>query len=100
MSSAPKAALESLIKGIAVEEGRNGIRANMVGVGAIGDGMFHKLVARGDFDQRFIESTKSAVALGRLGTAMEIARAVNFLASDAASYVTGQTLMVDGGFAI
>lgn len=100
MSAAPKAALESLIKGIAAEEGRNGIRANMVGVGAISDGMFHKLVAQGDFDNRFIEATKSAVALGRFGTAMEIAGVVDFLASDAASYVTGQTLMVDGGFAL
>lgn len=100
MSSAPKAALESLVKGIAAEEGRNGVRANMVGVGAIGDGMFHKLVAQGDFDERFIEATKAAVALGRFGTATEIAHAVDFLASDAASYITGQTLMVDGGFAV
>jgi len=100
MSSAPKAAIESLIKGIAAEEGRNGIRANMVGVGAISDGMFHRLVAEGDFDDRFIQATKNAVALGRFGTAMEIANVVDFLASDAASYVTGQTLMVDGGFAL
>jgi 3-oxoacyl-[acyl-carrier protein] reductase len=100
LSSAPKAALESLIKGIAVEEGRNGVRANMVGVGAIDDGMYHKLVAQGDFDEHFIEATKGAVALGRLGTALEIAHAVDFLASDAASYITGQTLMVDGGFAV
>jgi 3-oxoacyl-[acyl-carrier protein] reductase len=100
LSSAPKAALESLIKGIASEEGRHGIRANMVGVGAISDGMFHKLVETGDFDDRFIDSTKRAVALGRFGTAVEIAHAVDFLASDAASYITGQTLMVDGGFAL
>lgn len=100
MSSAPKAAIESLIKGIAAEEGRNGIRANMVGVGAISDGMFHRLVAEGDFDDRFIQATKNTVALGRFGTAMEIANVVDFLASDAASYVTGQTLMVDGGFAL
>ena len=72
----------------------------MVGVGAISDGMFHKLVEKGDFDEKFIDSTKRAVALGRLGTAVEIANAVDFLASDAASYITGQTLMVDGGFAL
>jgi NAD(P)-dependent dehydrogenase (short-subunit alcohol dehydrogenase family) len=100
LSSAPKAALESLIKGIAAEEGRHGIRANMVGVGMIGDGMYHELIARRDFDERFIEATKKSVALGRLGTAAEIAQTVDFLASDAASYITGQTLMVDGGYAI
>ena len=100
LSSAPKAALESLIRGIAAEEGRHGIRANMVGVGAISDGMFHKLVETGDFDDQFIDSTKRALALGRFGTATEIANAVDFLASDAASYITGQTLMVDGGFAL
>ena len=100
LSSAPKAALESVVKGIAAEEGRNGVRANMVGVGLIDDGMFHELVARGDFDQRFIESTKHAVALGRMGKATEIAGTVAFLASDAASYITGQTLMVDGGYAL
>lgn len=100
LSSAPKAALESVIKGIAAEEGRHGIRANMVGVGMIDDGMFHALTGSGDFDERFIEATKKSVALGRLGTAAEIAHAVDFLASDAASYITGQTLMVDGGYAI
>jgi NAD(P)-dependent dehydrogenase (short-subunit alcohol dehydrogenase family) len=100
LSSAPKAALESLIKGIAAEEGRHGIRANMVGVGMIDDGMFHELIARGDFDERFIQATRKAVALGRLGTAVEIAKAVDFLASDDASYITGQTLMVDGGYAV
>ena len=100
LSSAPKAALESVVKGIAAEEGRNGVRANMVGVGLIDDGMFHELVARGDFDQRFIESTKHAVALGRMGKATEIAGTVAFLASDAASYITGQTLRVDCGYAL
>src|SRR6266540_1682664 len=78
LRSAPKAALESLIRGIAAEEGRHGIRANMVGVGAFSDGMFHKLVETGDFDDKFIDSTKRAVALGRFGTATEIANAVDF----------------------
>lgn len=100
LSSAPKAALESVVRGIASEEGRHGIRANMVAVGLIDDGMFHELMARGDFDEGFIEATKRAVALGRMGKASEIAQAVAFLASDAASYITGQTLMVDGGYAL
>jgi NAD(P)-dependent dehydrogenase (short-subunit alcohol dehydrogenase family) len=100
MSAAPKAAVEAIVKHIAAEEGRFGVRANCVGVGVIDDGMFHALIAKGDFDTRFLETTKANLALRRLGTAQEIADAVLFLASDRASYVTGQTLMVDGGYAI
>lgn len=100
LSSAPKAALEQVVRGIAAEEGRHGVRANMVGVGVIDDGMFHELMARGDFDQKFIDNTRRAVALGRLGSALDIARAVAFLASDSAAYITGQTLMVDGGYVL
>ena len=100
LSAAPKAAIEALVKGIAAEEGRFGIRANCIGVGILSDGMYHQLVARGDFDDRFIAASKQSLALGRLGTAEEIADAAVFLVSDRASYITGQTLMVDGGFAM
>jgi 3-oxoacyl-[acyl-carrier protein] reductase len=62
--------------------------------------MFHQLMATGDFDDRFVAAAKQTLALGRLGTAEDIALAVDFLASDAASYITGQTLMVDGGYAL
>lgn len=100
LSAAPKAAIEAVVKGIAAEEGRFGLRANCVGVGVITDGMYHQLIAEGAFDERFIEATKQNVALRRLGTAEEIAEAVGFLASDRAAYITGQSLMVDGGYAI
>ena len=100
MSAAPKAAIEAVVKGIAAEEGRFGVRANCVGVGVIADGMYHQLLATGDFDERFIEATKANLALRRLGSADDIAHAVAFLASDRASYITGQTLMVDGGYAL
>lgn len=100
MSAAPKAAIEAVVKGIAAEEGRFGVRANCVGVGVISDGMYHQLLATGNFDDRFLETTKATVALRRLGSAEEVAEAVAFLASDAAAYITGQTLMVDGGFAL
>jgi len=100
LSAAPKAAIEAVVKGVAAEEGRFGIRANCIGVGALEDGMYHELVARGDFDERFLEATRQAVALRRLGRAQDIADAVEFLASDRAGYITGQTLMVDGGFAL
>jgi NAD(P)-dependent dehydrogenase (short-subunit alcohol dehydrogenase family) len=100
LSAAPKAAIEVVIRGIAAEEGRYGVRANCVGSGVLQDGMYDALVAKGDFTDRFLETTKDILALKRLGRASEVADAVGFLASDRASYITGQSLMVDGGFAL
>jgi 3-oxoacyl-[acyl-carrier protein] reductase len=100
LSAAPKAAIESLVKGIASEEGRFGVRANAVGVGVITDGLYHALTANGDFDEAFLEASRRAKALKRLGTAEEVAEGVAFLASAKARWITGQTLMVDGGYAI
>lgn len=100
LSAAPKAAIDALVRGVAAEEGRYSVRANCVGIGVISDGMFHKLVAEGHFDQHFLDKTLEVVALRRFGTAEEIAAVFAFLASDKASFVTGQLLMADGGFAI
>ena len=100
LSVAPKAALEGVVKGVAVEEGRFGIRANMVGVGLITDGMYHRLMETGDFTERFLEASRTNSALKRLGTAEDIADAVLFMASAKSSWITGQTLMVDGGYAL
>ena len=100
LSAAPKAAIEQLVKGLAAEEGRFGVRANAVGVGVITDGLYHALVESGDFDQRFLDASRQAMALKRLGTADEVAEGVVFLASQRARWITGQTLMVDGGYAI
>lgn len=100
LSVAPKAAIEALVRGVAAEEGRFGIRANGVGVGVIEDGMYHALIETGDFDERFLEASRQNMALRRLGTAEEIAEAVVFLASSRARWITGQTLMVDGGYAL
>lgn len=98
LSAAPKAAIEALVKGVAAEEGRFGVRANAVGV--ITDGLYHALVESGDFDQRFLEASRQVMALKRLGTADEVAEGVVFLASARARWITGQTLMVDGGYAL
>jgi 3-oxoacyl-[acyl-carrier protein] reductase len=100
LSAAPKAAIEALVKGLAAEEGRFGIRANAVGVGVITDGLYHALVESGDFDQRFLDASRQVMALKRLGTAEEVAEGVVFLASSRARWITGQTLMVDGGYAL
>lgn len=98
LSIAPKAAIHSIVRGIAVEEGRFGVRANSVGVGLVGDaGLFDSLTANGSIDEKFIQTTYERVALQRLGRANEIAEAVIFLASERASFITGQLLMADGG---
>jgi NAD(P)-dependent dehydrogenase (short-subunit alcohol dehydrogenase family) len=100
LSAAPKAAIESIVRGIAAEEGRFGVRANFVGVGVITDGKYHELVEEGAFTEAWLDLAKKILALRRLGSADEIAEVVEFLASDRASFVTGQSLMADGGYAL
>ncbi len=99
LSVAPKAAVEAVVRGIAVEEGRYGIRANSVRVGVVEAGMFLRLQDKG-FDPSWIEVAKARTPLGRFGTADEVADAVSFLASNRASYITGQSLTVDGGWCV
>lgn len=101
LSSAPKAAIEAMIRAIASEEGRFGVRANAVGVGTIDDGAFSQLVEDGEFDEQWVATALKVVSLGRLGSANDIASAIAFLARDeTAGYITGQTLIVDGGYAL
>lgn len=100
LSVAPKAAVEAIVRGVAAEEGRFGIRANSVGVGVIEAGMYQALIDDGAFDERFLEASRQNMALRRLGTAEEVAEAVVFLASNRARWITGQQLNVDGGYAI
>ena len=100
LSLAPKAAIEALIRGIAREEGRNGVRANNVAVGVVDAGMFPKLVERGELSQEWIDAATRNTPLRRFGTPEEIADAAVFLASSQARYITGQTLFVDGGYTL
>ncbi|MDD3447329.1 MAG: SDR family oxidoreductase [Zavarzinia sp.] len=100
LSVAPKAANEALIKGVAREEGRNGIRANSVLIGVIEAGMFLELKERGVFDEKWIKETLKMLSVKRLGRPEEIGHAAVFLASDKAAYVTGQTISVSGGFGL
>jgi NAD(P)-dependent dehydrogenase (short-subunit alcohol dehydrogenase family) len=99
LSSVPKAAMEALGRAIAKEEGKFGIRANMVAPGIIDAGLgSHFLETL--YSPQIWENQKKSVALRRFGTGDEIAEAIAFLASDRARYITGQTLIVDGGFSL
>jgi NAD(P)-dependent dehydrogenase (short-subunit alcohol dehydrogenase family) len=88
-----KAALDHLTKQQAAELGNLGIRVNAVAPGPV-DTAMAKQVHTADIRAGYHD----AIPLNRYGTEQEIAEAVVFLCSDAASYINGQTLAVDGGF--
>lgn len=92
--AASKAGLIGFTKSVARELASRGITANAVAPGFIVTDMTQALGAEAQ------EALKGRIALGRLGAAEDVANAVLFLASDLASYVTGQVITVDGGLAM
>ena len=90
---ATKAAVALLTQQMALEWGSLGVRVNAVAPGLIDAGMSEPIYADADIRQRRSER----VPLQRLGQASDIANAVLFLLSDAASYINGTELVVDGG---
>lgn len=100
LSVAPKAAIESLIQGIAKEEGQFGIRANSVAIGVINSGIFKRLWANGTFDEQWKNAVQNGLCIKRWGEPEEVAYAAVYLASRKAGYVTGQILSVDGGYGV
>lgn len=104
--AACKAGVIALSKSLARETGRYGLRLNMVCPGLVApppeevvgsESMWRQGMAE-IFTPETLERVRRAYPLRRMGTAQEVANAVVFLASDAASFITGQTLSVSGGY--
>ncbi|WP_299010139.1 3-oxoacyl-[acyl-carrier-protein] reductase [uncultured Tenacibaculum sp.] len=89
--AASKAGILGFSKSVALELGSRNIRSNVVAPGFIETEMTAKL------DEKVVEGWRNEIPLKRGGTPEDIANACVFLASDMSSYITGQTLSVDGG---
>jgi 2-hydroxycyclohexanecarboxyl-CoA dehydrogenase len=95
--SAAKGGVISFMKVIARENGRYAITANSIAPGPIETPLLMGAKALGEMGEKLIENMKRSTQLGRLGQPDEVAAAAAFLASDDATYVTGETLGVSGG---
>jgi NAD(P)-dependent dehydrogenase (short-subunit alcohol dehydrogenase family) len=91
--SATKHGIIGLTKGAALEQAANGIRVNAVAPGPVSTGLLSRMVA----GHIALDDIAKAVPMGRIAAPEEIADAILWLASDSAAYVTGETLVIDGG---
>ena len=100
LSVAPKATIEHVLKGIAKEEGANGVRANSIALGIIETGIFHRLLEEENtfFDDAWHEAVMNTLAIKRFGLPEEVADTAVFLASSKGGYITGHCIPVDGGY--
>jgi citronellol/citronellal dehydrogenase len=96
-TGAARAGVENLTKTLAVEWARSGVRVNAVAPGLIeGNG----ILQYGEGMLPFIQAMKKDIPLKRMGTEAECAAAVTFLLSPAAAYISGETIKVDGAYAL
>jgi len=98
--AAAKAGLVAAARALAVEVGPYAIRVNAVAPGTIDTPMLRRDLAdmNRQEQERFLERVANANALGRIGRPEEIGELVVFLASDASSYITGTSIVIDGGY--
>ena len=97
--AATKAAMRSLVRTMAAELAPRSIRVNAIAPGPVDSGIHDKMGLAPDATAAMKARTAEQIPLRRLGTVEEIAGAVAFLASNDASFVTGQELLADGGWA-
>jgi NAD(P)-dependent dehydrogenase (short-subunit alcohol dehydrogenase family) len=95
--AAAKSGLIGLTRSLALDYGLYGIRVNVVAPGFVRTRLVQESIDRADDKEAAERAMVGGVALGRIGDPHEIATVVRFLASDEASYVTGASLLVDGG---
>ena len=96
--SAAKSGVVGLVRGLAVELGRNGIRVNGVAPGYIRTAQL--LSEKHSLGPEGAKTVGDIVPMGRVGEPEDIADVMTFLASDAARYMTGQVVTVDGGLMV
>lgn len=100
LSVVPKAGVNAIMRAVAKEEGRYGIRANGVALGIIEAGAHPELMKQGFIDQKYMDAAARATPLRRNGTPTDVAEAVSYLASSRAGFVSGEVINVDGGYHI
>ena len=88
-----KAAIATLTEQMALSIGPKGVRVNSIAPGFINDGMSKPIYS----NPEILSERSNSVPIGRIGSANDIASLVNFIASDEASYIHGQHILVDGG---
>lgn len=96
-SSAARAGNNAFSKALARETGRHGVTVNTVCPGPTDTPVLDQLVSSGDVGEKIVAALVRSIPMKRVGTPREVASAVAFLASDAASYITGQAISVSGG---